>query len=603
MTSSLMKPPAEEPPLDAKEPDQQTSISHSIGKLKRLAVEASLAVENTPKLIAFYLPQFHPIPENDAAWGPGFTEWTNVTKARRLFSEHYQPHLPAELGFYDLRIPKIMESQAELARSYGIYGFCYYYYWFDGRRVLEKPLELMLNNKNIDIPFCLCWANENWTRRWDGSDDEIILSQTFDSNSHTSFIDDLIPYFEDDRYITIDGKPLLLVYRPDIIKNLKSTVYSLKELARERGFELCIAACLTFGFDDPVAHGFDVGIEFPPHGLSAPEINNEIDWKEPFTGHAYSYADAVARELTKPERPFKVYRAAMAGWDNTARRGAKGNLFCGANPKDFEAWLSALVIRSRRHRDEDNIIFINAWNEWAEGAHLEPDQRFGRQWLMACSRALHADCVDVHSDHWQHYLDFAEKSPDLLREQPIVADLIELLMRSGEKIRGLEAINAALSRFYVTWLDTSSFAQAAPLAHDPRLTGISSISGIAVDGWIDTPSDELTQTNGTRPLYVKGWICPRLPLPHDEMQCIVSFLSLDRTDDPLSTIASYGVMREDVSHRNPELPVENAWNSGFQVYVDMRTVPAGIYSVLVGLLTKDGASYINVCRQLQLTMS
>jgi lipopolysaccharide biosynthesis protein len=265
-------------------------------------VEFAASERSSVGLIAYYLPQFHPIPENDRAWGEGFTEWTNVRRAQALFPGHHQPQVPAELGYYDLRDPEVLVRQSALARAHGLFGFCYYLYWFDGRRVLERPLETMLRSGGPDFPFCLCWANENWSRRWDGSDDQVLIEQPF--RRHDRIIDDLIPYFEDGRYIRIDGAVVFLVYRPDIVPDLPQTLAAWRVAAGARGLRLFLVACLTFGFDDPISAGFDAAVEFPPHGTAAPDISRTVAWDGPFEGRACDYEEVVFSQLTMAERPY-----------------------------------------------------------------------------------------------------------------------------------------------------------------------------------------------------------------------------------------------------------------------------------------------------------
>lgn len=358
------------------------------------------------KAIAFYLPQFHPVPENDYAWGRGFTEWSNVAKAKPFYDGHHQPQLPGEMGFYDLRDPAVISRQAILAREFGIEGFCFYHYWFDGRRILEGPVDSLLANKQIELPFCLCWANETWSRRWDGSETDIIIKQEFLENSILRFIDDLIPYFNDERYIKVGGRHILLVYRPDIIDDLASVLIKWRDRARESGIELYICACGTFGFSDPTPFGFDALVEFPPHGVNVPEVNDSIDWEKRFEGKAYDYEDVVKSEILKNEPNYPLIRSCMVAWDNTSRKGINGNMFINSSPSAFEAWLTALVWRSQIvHKTGERLVFINAWNEWAEGAHLEPDLKWGRQYLQACSRALRAGDTAPASDVLISYIE------------------------------------------------------------------------------------------------------------------------------------------------------------------------------------------------------
>ncbi len=354
------------------------------------APSAAPRSEPDVKLFAFYLPQFHPIPENDRWWGTGFTEWSRVTRARPQFADHYQPHLPERLGLYDLRLPETRLRQAALARSYGIHGFCYYYYSFGTKTLLERPAAEMLASGEPDFPFCLCWANENWTRRWDGDERELLIEQRYGPELDEGLIDELMPFFLDRRYLRVRGAPVLVVYRPGALPGPHATIARWRRAARERGLpDLHVVAALTFGLQDPRPLGFDAAVEFPPHGEDVVENRSVVDAVEPgFTGAVASYQGVVDRQIARAPRPFRVYRAAMAGWDNTARLGRNATIFHDASPGAYEQWLRALVAEARLGHPDYRLVFVNAWNEWAEGAHLEPDQRFGTGYLEATRRAL-----------------------------------------------------------------------------------------------------------------------------------------------------------------------------------------------------------------------
>jgi glycosyltransferase involved in cell wall biosynthesis len=343
-----------------------------------------------PRLIAYYLPQFHPIPENDEWWGKGFTEWRNVTRARPLFNGHYQPHLPADLGFYDLRVPEVRDEQAALAKRYGIYGFCYYYYWFDGKRLLDRPLREVLESGKPDFPLCICWANENWTRRWDGYDQEVLIAQKHSPESDERFILDAIPILNDPRYIRVDDKPMLLVYRVDLLPRPVETAEAWRRVAAASGIpDLHLCAVQSAGTTDPRAFGFDAAVELPPHGMGGPEIEGDVRGVPlNFTGRVLDYRDEARWFLSKPVPDFPQHRGLMVSWDNSPRRGNRATILANATPAAYQDWLAALVRDSYTRPGASEFIFINAWNEWAEGAHLEPDLKFGHAYLEATRRAL-----------------------------------------------------------------------------------------------------------------------------------------------------------------------------------------------------------------------
>ncbi len=346
------------------------------------------------RAIAFYLPQFHPIPENDAWWGKGFTEWTNVTKARPNFRGHYQPHVPGDLGFYDLRAAETRIAQARLAREAGIHGFCFYYYWFAGKRLLFRPLEEMLVSGEPDFPFCICWANEDWTRAWDGKSSEVLIGQEHSEADSRAFIRGLYPFFRDRRYIRVKGRPLLLIYRIDIIPDLRATVDLWRRECAEAGIpDPYLVAVQSFGIGDPTPYGFDAAVEFPPHGTDLERHCNERYQEKllnpSFTGHIVDMRRVieVARRRVLPS--YRLFRGVMPAWDNTARRQDTALIFVESSPERYEAWLSSMVAQTReRLVGDERLVFINAWNEWAEGCHLEPDQRYGHAFLDATRRAL-----------------------------------------------------------------------------------------------------------------------------------------------------------------------------------------------------------------------
>lgn len=345
------------------------------------------------KLIAFYLPQYHPIPENDEWWGKGFTEWTNVTKARPLFKGHIQPKLPTDLGFYDLRLPETRRAQAKLARQYGIHGFCYYYYWFDGKRLLERPLNDMLASGDPNFPFCICWANENWTRRWDGLEQEVLAEQTYSIDSSRRFIRDVIPILRDPRYIHFEGKPVLMIYRANSIPQINETVAMWRQECRLAGVgEIHLCAVRFTGMVDVHELGFDAAVDFPPHGMQVEEISAQMEGLDPaFEGFIYDYNQVVHNDLEALGKGYEhpVHRTVMLGWDNTARRGKAAHLAYGATPEAYKSWLTGVLHQEIEHNPKrESLVFINAWNEWAEGTVLEPDQHHGRGYLEATLEAL-----------------------------------------------------------------------------------------------------------------------------------------------------------------------------------------------------------------------
>ena len=345
------------------------------------------------KPIAFYLPQYHAIPENDEWWGKGFTEWDNVVTALPSFDGHYQPHLPYDVGFYDLSHIDVMKRQVELAKNYGVYGFCFYYYRFGKKRMLEKPLENFLAHKEeLDFPFCVCWANENWSRRWDGHDKDVILGQDYSDGGNTLCIEDMAGYFADRRYIRFGGKPLVIIYRGNEIPNIHGMLESWRGYCRDAGVgEIVVAGCAMDGIKDPLAFGFDIGIDFTPNNIMRDlDIRTLQTFLAPYGReyHLYDmqpYLDRVEGFLKQRE---DMLCTVFPAWDNTARR-KTGAYIYPLSPGQYGYWLKKCIEATAASKSPDRrFVFINAWNEWAEGAHLEPDRRYGYAYLEATAEAV-----------------------------------------------------------------------------------------------------------------------------------------------------------------------------------------------------------------------
>ncbi|KAA0577944.1 glycosyltransferase [Azospirillum sp. B21] len=346
------------------------------------------------RTIAFYLPQYHPIPENNTWWGKGFTEWTNIGKATPNFEGQYQPRLPGELGYYDLRVPEVMEQQAALAREYGVSGFCYYYYWFNGRRLLDHPLERMLITGKPDLPFCLCWANENWTRRWDGRDDQVLMAQDYEPQHAEAIAEDFVRFFRSSNYIRVNGRPLILIYRIKELPNPKRFIAIWRNVCRRAGIgEICVAMVESFELSaspqDPIRYGCDLTVEFPAHGMVHDAPRQVVKLNSAWTGSVHDYRELAGAFMRRIEPGFKRLRSVLVGWDNTPRHRDKSLILENATPGGFQAWLEWTYRRTiEQNIGDERIVFINAWNEWCEGSYLEPDQRFGRAYLQAVRNAL-----------------------------------------------------------------------------------------------------------------------------------------------------------------------------------------------------------------------
>lgn len=387
-----------------------------------------LTLKENIRLIAFYLPQFHPVPENDVWWGKGFTEWTNVTKAKPLFRGHHQPHLPADLGFYDLRLPEARQAQADLAREYGIHGFCYYHYWFNGKRLLERPFNEVLASGKPDFPFCLCWANETWSRRWLGEERDILLAQTYSERDDEKHVHWLVEAFSDSRYICVEGRPLFLIYRPDDLPD----PHRLTQLLRERCLQIGLKSPYLVGVDarnrgfDYRRLGFDSTLRFEPQLGVLPTAFHDHPTKRKLIQNlrlgifssrlkVFNYQEArqtmqdgIQRSTLRDifaqlwrgrqsmqdgiqRESFPLIPSVFVSWDNAARSGSNGVIMVDSSPEAFGTELRKTAQHVKNRLDDginSDLLFINAWNEWAEGNHLEPDQKFGKSYLEQVRRVL-----------------------------------------------------------------------------------------------------------------------------------------------------------------------------------------------------------------------
>lgn len=341
------------------------------------------------RLIAYYLPQFHAIPENDRWWGAGFTEWTNVTKAVPRYVGHRQPLLPADLGFYDLgRGTDVIRRQAALARRAGIEGFCIHNYWFSGQRLLERPLDNLLADRSVDLPFCLNWANENWSRRWDGLESHLLMEQRYDPGDLVGYVRSILPALRDPRYMRVGGRPIVMVYRPALIPQAAETFAAWRSfLISENVGDPYLIMPQVFHDDDPRAYGMDAAAGFPPHNGAWDWANDRASMTliDPaFRGHVRDYADIARHMQGKRGDGYTLHPGVMPAWDNEARKPGAGLSFHSATAERYRAWLRVAAQTAQQHAlPDERMVFLNAWNEWAEGAVLEPDRHMGYAYLVA----------------------------------------------------------------------------------------------------------------------------------------------------------------------------------------------------------------------------
>jgi glycosyltransferase involved in cell wall biosynthesis len=369
-----------------------TLIAQAKGNMRMKSVAELTSNDRIARLIAFYLPQYHPIPENDEWWGKGFTEWTNTAKARPMYRGHYQPHVPADLGFYDLRLPEARIAQAEMAREYGIEAFCYYHYWFAGKRILERPFNEVLRTGRPDFPFCLCWANQTWTGVWHGCPDEVLIEQTYPGHDdYRTHFQSLLPAFQDRRYVTVDGKPLFIIYRPGSIPDIRHALDSWRNMAVKAGLAGLHMVAIINGKQawDPQQLGFDATVlqDLPPlrrDGASWRRplkmlhcLYQEKRGKPTVHNHRRVLLDLLSHEASGIEN----YPCLLPNWDNTPRSGRNGLVLQGSTPELFRIQMKKSLEITADRSPEHRLVFIKSWNEWAEGNHLEPDLRFGLSYL------------------------------------------------------------------------------------------------------------------------------------------------------------------------------------------------------------------------------
>lgn len=358
------------------------------------------------KIITFYLPQFHRFPENDQWWGKGFTEWVNVKKATPQFKNHYQPRVPLNQNYYDLTDLETIRWQAQIAKKHGLYGFCFYHYWFNGKLLMEKPMEIFLKNPDIDFNFCICWANESWTKAWAQHSKEILIEQTYSGEREwNAHFDYLLPFFKDTRYITNEGKPIVVIYRPEQIRNLKQMLLHWNTRAKEAGLKGLCFMCQQSEYDyktDEAGYLFENIIEYQPdRTMKKLQVRFPMLFKRTmnrlsiklglkrtkYTTYTFDY-DKVWRTILKmTPQSQKSIPGAFIDWDNTPRYGKYARIFWGYTPEKFQKYLEQQIIRAKRVYKKD-IIFMFAWNEWGEGGYLEPDEKNGYKALEAIYNAL-----------------------------------------------------------------------------------------------------------------------------------------------------------------------------------------------------------------------
>ena len=369
--------------------------AHPGGRAARYVDPSSLPrPENLiARAVAFYLPQFHAIPENDLWWGKGFTEWTNVRRARPQFQGHRQPRRPGELGYYDLAAdPSVRRRQAALASQYGLAGFCFYFYWFGGKTLLEGPIKAWADDEEIKFPFCLCWANESWSRRWDGREDQKLIVQYHSPEDDIAFIRQISDYLKSDKYLRINGRPLVIVYRPDKLPDAPASARRWRDWCRQNGIgDIYLGYTLSFAKGTPQDYGFDAAIEFAPNNMGLSQHDGLVEpTSDDFGARFYDLKELALRSAGDEKPSNKQFRGVTPQWDNTARRMNNAAIMLDGGPATYQLWLANAARQTAEmyNNPDERLVFINAWNEWAEGAYLEPDLDRGYAWLEATRRAL-----------------------------------------------------------------------------------------------------------------------------------------------------------------------------------------------------------------------
>lgn len=520
------------------------------------------------KAVAYYLPQFHPTPENDKWWGEGFTEWTNVAQATAIFPGHEQPKIPGLLGYYDLRLKDTVQQQIALAQRYAVSGFCIYYYWFSGRRILEKPLDVFAGI-DTDFEFCLCWANESWSRRWDGSEHEVLIKQEHDPEIDKKFIYDILPYLKKSNYMEYEGGKLLTIYRPSLLKDLTSVVTYWKEVANEHGIKLSVLGCETFGQKNFSNQGLDGSIEFPPHNTkTSPEVIDSIA-SSPRSPVIYSFKKYVEDQIVRPLKSYKCIPGLMTGWDNSPRRKKGANIFVKSSPELFGVLLQDAVKRAKFGKCQSGYVFINAWNEWAEGAYLEPDRKNGYKYLEVVR--------DVVNNH---------EISDLFAELEVEDDLLlskQTLTALKAEVRYIQLQRDAYKRLAPV---TDLSVDLGPVKNVPQSVQDLEVRRDAfavVDSLNDSPLDLLGTLSVPGVVKLNGWFINQLENSTGSKRVVV-FALVDKYSE--RRYVWFRSMRfhdrPDVMEAYPSINAAIAKESGYMTYLDMGSVNSGVYDLYIG---------------------